>query len=166
MKYQEIQYDLFKVNEDYVTQGEELYCLAHCISADFAMAGGIVLGFNSHFNMKNRLVETFGNVRSKFYRTGGFIIPIMVENTVGNKFPVFNMITKMQVIHKPKYENIQKALEDIRNEMTFEGKTKLAIPKIGCGIDGKDWKVISQMIKDVFQNEDIEILVCVRGKDE
>lgn len=36
--YREVESDLFKVNKTYY--------LAHCISADFAMAAGIVVEFN------------------------------------------------------------------------------------------------------------------------
>ena len=49
MVYREVESDLFKVNKTYY--------LAHCISADFAMAAGIVVEFNKEFDMK-RFVDT------------------------------------------------------------------------------------------------------------
>ena len=45
--------DLFTVPEDYY--------LAHCISADFGMGKGIVVEFNKRFNLKNKLVKSYGN---------------------------------------------------------------------------------------------------------
>lgn len=37
---------------------------------------------------------------------------------------------------------------------------KIAMPIIGCGLDRLEWDKVSRIIKDVFQEEDIEILVC------
>ena len=37
---------------------------------------------------------------------------------------------------------------------------KIAMPIIGCGLDRLEWDKVSRTIKDVFQEEDIEILVC------
>lgn len=42
----------------------------------------------------------------------------------------------------------------------MNGVKKIAMPKIGCGLDGKDWRVIKKMLKDIFEDSDIEILVC------
>lgn len=37
--------------------------------------------------------------------------------------------------------------------------TKLAIPKIGCGIDGLQWDKVSDLLAEVFSAEPIEIVV-------
>ena len=37
--------------------------------------------------------------------------------------------------------------------------TKLAMPKIGCGIDGLDWEKVSKLIKIVFEDLDIDIKI-------
>ena len=37
------------------------------------------------------------------------------------------------------------------------------MPKIGCGIDGLDWTAVKMIIKQVFKNTDIDILVCIPG---
>lgn len=39
---------------------------------------------------------------------------------------------------------------------------KVAMPVIGCGLDRLQWNKVSEIIKDVFQYEDIEILVCIK----
>lgn len=41
MDYKEVKMNLFSINKTADTP----YCLAHCISADFAMAGGIAVDF-------------------------------------------------------------------------------------------------------------------------
>ncbi|KAG5874371.1 hypothetical protein JTB14_001690 [Gonioctena quinquepunctata] len=37
---------------------------------------------------------------------------------------------------------------------------KLAIPRLGCGLDKLRWKQVKNMIYSIFQNIDIDILVC------
>jgi hypothetical protein len=38
--------------------------------------------------------------------------------------------------------------------------TKLAIPYIGCGLDRLNWDEVKDVIEDVFEDTDVEILVC------
>lgn len=160
MNYKEITFDLFEVNNQLVKHGEQPYCLAHCISADFGMFGGIVVGFNERWDMKSRLIKNYGNVLNKFRTCGGFVIP---EEVIDSKVTiVYNMITKPVVNSLPTYENLTQSLLLLREDMKNKKLTRLAIPKIGCGIDGLEWNNVSEIIKWVFQNTDIEILVCCR----
>ena len=138
----------FQLNETFkdlftVPQG---YYLAHCISGDFGMGAGIAVQFNKHYNMKNKL-ET---------RHGESLEPraILVDN-------VFNLVTKRHYWEKPTYANLQIALQNMKGQIKILEITKLAIPQIGCGIDGLDWEKVRGIIIDVFHDIDIEILVCV-----
>lgn len=36
------------------------------------------------------------------------------------------------------------------------------MPVIGCGLDRLNWNDVSEQIKDVFADMDVEILVCKR----
>ena len=40
---------------------------------------------------------------------------------------------------------------------------KLAMPLIGCGIDGLEWDKVSTIVKDVFEDTDLDIWVCIWG---
>lgn len=33
------------------------------------------------------------------------------------------------------------------------------MPKIGCGIDRLNWKKVSEIIKEIFEDVDIEIII-------
>ena len=46
------------------------------------------------------------------------------------------------------------------NYFLSENIHKIAMPIIGCGLDGLEWDRVSRIIKDVFRGEDIELLVC------
>lgn len=37
---------------------------------------------------------------------------------------------------------------------------KIAMPKIGCGLDKQNWSDIKPLIEKVFGDTDIEIVVC------
>ena len=37
---------------------------------------------------------------------------------------------------------------------------KIAMPKIGCGLDRLNWDNVYEIIKDVFKDTDVEILIC------
>lgn len=48
------------------------------------------------------------------------------------------------------------------NQLIFQSKNnidKLAIPRIGCGIDGLEWDKVSAVLEQVFGKEKVEITV-------
>lgn len=158
MKYKEECRDLFDVNDG--IKGEP-YCLAHCISADFGMFGGIVVEFNRRWDMKNRLLQKYGNQEKQFRMAEAAVFPEEVQHT-GVITTVYNLVTKPTVGDRPTYRSLRAALELMKQHMVVSENTKLAIPKIGCGIDGLDWEIVRNDIQEVFEDTNIEILVCVR----
>jgi len=145
MIYTEEQRDLFSVSEEYY--------FAHCISADFGMGKGIVIEFNKRFNMKQKL-------RNKY--------PDYLNEWVNSKYEgdcimegrVLNLITKERCFHKPTYQSLRTALAAMKTICQKETITKIAMPVIGCGLDKLSWDKVSEVIKEVFSDSDIEILVC------
>lgn len=128
--------NLFDVSEDYF--------LAHCISKDYALGAGIAVEFEKRFNLKSRLQN---------YNNGHFTDCIVIGR-------VFNLVTKAKYWQKPTYDSLTSALEIMKFQMqTYEIK-KIAMPKIGCGLDGLQWGRVEEIIKAVFQDVNCEILVC------
>lgn len=158
MQYREEHRDLFGVNYEGI---QEPYCLAHCISADFGMAGGIVLEFNRRWDMKNRLRQKYHNQEQNFKTAQGLLFPEEVHYN-GVNTTVYNMVTKATLGHLPTYTSLENCLKLVKDHMVTQGYYRLAIPKIGCGIDRLDWKRVSHIIQRVFEDTDIEILVCIR----
>ena len=165
MKYREEHRDLFTVNEDSGKVEKEPdcfpYCYAQCISADLGMFGGIVTEFNKRWDMKNKLIQDYGDQQFHFRFHQGIVLS---EKVYDNGVPtmVFNLITKMTVADRPTYKSLHSTLVILKNNMTNMKLHKLAIPKIGCGIDGLDWKIVSKDIQEVFKDTDVEILVCIK----
>jgi hypothetical protein len=123
------------------------YYLAHCISADFALGAGIAKTFDSVYNMKFKLYRNYDN----YVYSGGDALAI--DN-------VFNLVTKAKCWHKPTYESLREALEMMREQLEFLNVTKLAMPKIASGLDRLNWDQVYDIICEVFEDMDIEIVIC------
>lgn len=46
--------------------------------------------------------------------------------------------------------------------MNDDEPVKLAMPRIGCGLDRLQWVKVKEIIEEVFANTNVEILVCVK----
>ena len=123
------------------------YYLAHCISHDFALGAGIAKQFTEVYNMRKKL--------NKFY---GFSRSVGEAYLVDN---VFNLITKERYFEKPTYGSLTKCLKDMKDQMSDLMISKLAIPQIGCGLDRLNWENVKAIIEEIFNDTDVEILVCI-----
>ena len=141
MTYREVYGDLFNVDKKYY--------LAHCISADFALGKGIAVEFNKRYDMKKKLHNQF-IVNDDCWPTC-----YMIDN-------VFNLVTKEKYWHKPTYQTLRGALVDMRKHIERYDIKYIAMPMIGSGLDRLEWLKVSEIIKDVFKNSDVEILVVRR----
>ena len=151
MIYKEEKKDLFLVDEGY-----KGYMFAHCISADFALGAGIAVQFNKRFDCKKRLLEIYPSTRVSYWDE-------LQDESKGMcifTYPVYNLITKRNYWNKPTLHTIKKALLKMKKDVNVRNVKKIAMPKIGCGLDGQRWEDVSKIIKEVFDDTDVEILVC------
>lgn len=149
MIYKEEKRDLFSVPDDYY--------IAHCISADFDLGAGIALEIENKFNVKAELNERYSTYMD-FWN-------IVDTNKYGDCIctgRIMNLITKKYYYDKPKYDSMYAALRFMKQLCRQHRVHKLAMPKIGCGPDRLRWDVVSRLIKRVFEDTDIEILVCTQ----
>lgn len=139
MLFREVKQDLLTVPQGYM--------LAHCVSADFALGAGIAKKIDEQFNMRTQL-------RTKY---SGTTISVPICLVCGN---VFNLVTKERYYQKPTLASITGAIYLMRDMAVSMGVRKIAMPKIGCGLDRLNWNDVSQIIVDAFKDTDIEIMVC------
>ena len=139
MLFREVQQDLLTVPQGYM--------LAHCISADFALGAGVAKKINEQFNMRAQLRAKYDNA---FVSAPCCLVCMNV----------FNLVTKDQYWGKPTLSSITSAIKSMRDIALSMGIKKIAMPKIGCGLDRLNWQDVSQIIVDVFNDTDIEIMVC------
>lgn len=125
------------------------YALCHCISSDFALGAGIAKIF-AKMGVKKALCENF----PKQWQGRGYCLI-----TVTNGVTVTNLVTKERYFHKPTLETLRQALENLRKQALEMKLTRIAMPKIGCGLDKLDWTAVREIIREMFADTDIEILV-------
>lgn len=143
MKINEIQKDLFEMPEDYY--------LAHCISGDYALGAGIAKVFDQKMNMR---FELFKNYRIPF---GEKYANVGKALLVGR---TFNLVTKPRCFQKPTYDTVWATLSDMQRQCEELGIKKIAMPMIACGLDRLEWGKVRELIDEVFEDTDIEIVVC------
>jgi O-acetyl-ADP-ribose deacetylase (regulator of RNase III) len=134
--------------KDLFTVDRNEYSFAHCISHDCAMGAGIAVRMKREFDL---------------YDLKNAIDSCPVPLKVPYAFyyhKVYNLVTKEMYYHNPTYESIEKTLFDMYYHSTSNGISKIAIPMIGCGIDGLNWAKVKKIICQVFDQSNIEILVC------
>lgn len=141
MKYQEVSQDLFEV--------EMNYAVAHCISRDCKMGAGIALIFrNKYPNMPEHILW-------KKLKIGDAVLYKGEDRRL-----IFNLITKEKYWNKPTKDTFKRSIENLKEEMEVNNVKKLAIPLLGAGLDRLDWNENSETIQRIFQDTDVEILVC------
>ena len=143
MNFKEETRDLFTVPQGYY--------LAHCISGDYSLGAGIAAQFVDVYNMRYKLHRNYPIPDGEKFANVGEALLIDY---------VFNLVTKDRVYHKPTYDTLIKTLEDMKEQCENLDIDKIAIPRIGCGLDGLSWDMVEEIIKEVFEDTDMEILIC------
>lgn len=125
------------------------YALCHCISSDFALGAGIAKAF-AKMGVKKQLCEKY----PKQWQGRGYCLI-----TETNGVTVGNLVTKERYFHKPTLETLRQALEDFCAQALEIKLTKIAMPRIGCGLDRLEWADVRDIIKEVYAQTEIDILV-------
>lgn len=141
---------------------QEGYVIAHCISIDCAMGAGVVVPICNKHTMLRTACHS--------YVYNNYVTPGDIYRYEDNKGVVYNMFTKQYcyqhagdgMTNEQYLDYLKSALMNIKQSMQTNNETKLAMPRIGCGLDRCDWNEVSEIIKNVFNDTDIEILICIK----
>ena len=144
MKFHAIQADLFEYENE--------YALVHCISSDCVMGAGIAPQFVKRYGLKRDLISLNPKVGQA----------ILWQR---DSISVLNLITKKYVYQKPTLKTLEESLRSMKKQVIKNQIKKLAMPLIGCGLDRLRWEDVEKLIKDMFEDVDVEILVCYLAKD-
>ncbi|XP_014103045.3 ADP-ribose glycohydrolase OARD1-like [Bactrocera oleae] len=124
----------------------ETHSLAHCVGADFAMGAGIAVKFKQIYGQVDKLL-------AQGVQSGGVAVLQDKERYI------YYLVTKPQSWGSPTYDSLRASLVAMREHMRKNKVQKLAIPRIGCGIDGLEWDKVSAELCKVFGDEELEIVV-------
>lgn len=137
------------------------YAVCHCISQDGAMGAGIakqICNENKEIRefvkkeIKAKNIKVGYNVYYKNYQSGKLVVNMITKK---------NYWDKSYKMEQGEYlSNLKSCLMNLKKYMKNHQISQLAMPKIGCGLDGCSWSEVRKIIEMVFQNEQIRILVC------
>ncbi|TMW43380.1 hypothetical protein DOY81_011540 [Sarcophaga bullata] len=136
---------LKEINGD-LFSADDSYSMAHCVAADMKMGKGIAVKFRNKFGRIHILQQQ--NVKP-----GG--VAFLTDK---NRF-IYNLVTKQNSWGKPTYQLMHSSLSSMREHMLKHNVTKLAMPKIGCGLDGLAWPKVKDIIKEIFYNDVVTIVI-------
>jgi len=122
--------------------------IGHCTSQCLTMSKGIVLQFRNKFKNLQNLKDQRKKITEIAY----------LKN---ERQWILYLITKKEYNENPAYTNIFRTLTNTRRFCIENNITTLALPKICTAHDKKDWNVISTMIKFIFQDTQIKIVICL-----
>lgn len=134
VNYKEEERDLFTVGDKYI--------LAHCISKDAKMGAGIAVRFKEDYKLQALQRVTLEVGEAYLYHN------------------VFSLVTKVNYWDKPTYETLEQSLHSMKEQALAHNFTHIAMPRIGSGLDRLTWSKNREIIKEVFKDTGINILVC------
>lgn len=146
--FKQPQWKFRSVIGDVFTAPEE-YSLAHCVAVDLRMSAGIAVSFRRKFGRVHELQRQNAKV-------GG--IAVLMN---GPQRYIYYLTTKKLSSQKPKINDLLKSLLAMRAHMKKNGVTKMAMPKIGCGLDRLEWKEVFHLLHRVFSRLPVEIVVYI-----
>ncbi|XP_044269461.1 uncharacterized protein LOC123014415 [Tribolium madens] len=139
LKTKEIVSNLFEMPDD--------YSLAHCVAEDMNMGSGIAVQFRRDFKRVDELLN-------QHQEPGGLAV---LEHD--GRY-IYYLVTKRLSSGKPTYGTLFSSLQKLRTHMVHNNVRKLAIPRIGCGLDRLQWDNVKFMLEFIFKEIDVEIVVC------
>ncbi|XP_060651270.1 ADP-ribose glycohydrolase OARD1 [Drosophila nasuta] len=134
-----------EINGDLFSAGAE-YSMCHCVAADLRMGKGIAVKFRNKFGQMAALQQQ--NVKP-----GGVAI-LQYQGRY-----IYNLITKQSSWGKPTYQLLHSSLSAMREHMLKHNVEKLALPRIGCGLDGLNWTKVKDMLREIFEADAVELVV-------
>lgn len=123
------------------------YYLAQGISRDLNFKVGLPAVFEKQYNMAAKLKRNYTDIELGK--------ALLVDN-------VFNLVAKDSSYDFPDRDVLMDAIINMRDQMETNMVTKLAIPKICCGRNGLDWDDVKSMFEFIFDDSDVQILVCLQ----
>lgn len=126
--------------------------LAHCVSLDLHMNAGIALRFKSEFGHADAL--------RKVVKQDGCSVPsvVLMYDKPRQRY-IYYLITKERYFDKPTYASLHETLLMMKEHAQANKVGRIAIPRLGCGLDKLEWSRVSADIQQMFRDCDMTITV-------
>lgn len=144
LKFLEIEGDLFRAPPG--------FSFGHTVAYDLGMWKGIAVQFVRRFGDRGRLAWQRDLI-------GSWPCVLALRNE--DSF-VYYVVDKQRSADKPTLENLRLSIIELRRSCIADGVKRLALPRIGCGIDGHNWEIVRGIIKEIFDQDEMEIRIYYR----
>ena len=128
--------------------------IIHCVSADKALGKGIALSIKNEYP---NMIPSFNNTTFEIGKAYGF-----TNHT--DKRSIINLVTKNRYYEKPTYSSLEQSLYSAKELIISHNIKRIAMPRIGCGLDRLDWDRVAYLISGIFNDLDIEITIYIISK--
>jgi len=119
----------------------------HAVSADQRQGAGIALQFRQRYGRIGELLQQKKGVGEVAY-----------FKLKEDEF-IFTLVTKSRFWDKPTYDDLYRCLRELAHICKEQGVCKLAMPRIGCGLDRLSWCIVKKIILDVWDDTPMQIFV-------
>ena len=121
--------------------------IGHCVSSDFAMKKGIAHQIHKQHPAVQHRTDKVPPGHVFFY-----------YDTLNTRF-IYNLITKYQFFEKPTYYELNRCLRSLAILTQKHNLDKIALPRLGCGLDKLNWFTVTHLIWDNFRNLPITVYI-------
>ena len=123
--------------------------MAHCVSSDFVMGAGIAQRFKDTFKQVDTLIEQGKKVGE---------VAVLPKN---GSF-IYYLVSKELYHQKPTYNDLELCLGAMKTHSMRNGVKTIAIPRIGCGLDGLEWNKVKDILVSIFKDTGVMLKVYVK----
>ena len=112
-----------------------------------------VMGKGLALEFKKRYPENYKSYKKACHKNLckiGKIHTFKLQNNDSNLKYIMNFPTKHYWNNPSELEYIVKGLYDVQMEILWLGLGSIAIPRLGCGLGGLDWKDVLKCIEDIL----------------
>ena len=129
--------------------------IAHCVSMDLAMSAGIAAEFRARFGRVDELAAQQVKV--------GDVGSLLIKQNP--KEYGYYLISKENHAGKPALEDFRNAVESFVPMLVEHHQRVVAMPKLGCGLDGLSIGKTLPILVEVFGQHDKSFVMCVGRSD-
>jgi len=139
---------------DMMQSGAE--ALVNTVNTVGVMGKGIALQFKEAFLVNNK---AYIDACKRKELMPGKLLAVWDENLQMGRKLIVNFPTKVHWRSPSQYEYIEKGLVALRDLLQTGNVKSIAIPPLGCGNGGLDWKRVKPMIEQALKDLDMEIII-------
>jgi O-acetyl-ADP-ribose deacetylase (regulator of RNase III) len=141
-------------NQNIITAEEKL--IIHGCNCQGVMGSGVALA------IRNRFPRAYEKYKDQLIFTLGTVQFVECKDKLGTKW-IGNCLTQQfygrNKVQYCSYDAIQKCLEEVVHFCAKNNITAFAMPKIGCGLGGGNWKIVSNIVEEVTADRNILAII-------